>query len=108
MTDAASSFPSNATNYHRMDDGVIDKEERQAIKPAHQRELASRHRGVMQFAAVRTAVWMKDGVKSRVVAGKNKALGKQSRKRMSPFLISGVNVISSEDALFLATIESEA
>jgi hypothetical protein len=71
-----------------MDDGVINKDENKAIKRAHQRELASRHRGVLQFAAVRTAVWMKDGLKSRVVAGKNKVTGQQSRKRTSPSFFS--------------------
>lgn len=64
-----------------MDDGVIDKDEKKAIKRAHTRELASRHRGVMQFAPVRTAIWMKDGVKSRLGGAKNKAAGKKSRQR---------------------------
>jgi hypothetical protein len=64
-----------------MDDGVIDKDEKHAIERAHQRELASRHRGATQFAAVRTAIWMKDGLKSRAVAAKNKALRQHSRKR---------------------------
>ncbi|KAF8323426.1 hypothetical protein DL93DRAFT_2223342 [Clavulina sp. PMI_390] len=67
-------------NSHAMDDGVIDKDEAKALKRAHTRELASRHRGAMQFQAVRTAIWMRDGLKSRAGSMKNKATGKQSRK----------------------------
>lgn len=70
-----------------MDDGKLDKEEKSAIKRAHARELASRHRGIMQFRAMRTAVWMKDGVKSRLGSGKNKAAGKSSRQREFPLII---------------------
>lgn len=64
-----------------MDDGVVDKDEKKAMKRAHERELASRHRGSMQFAPVRTSIWMKDGIKSRLIGLKNKATGKTSRKR---------------------------
>lgn len=51
---------------HFNDDGVIDKEEKKEIKKAKERELHTRHRGNRQFAPVRTAIWTKDGLKTRV------------------------------------------
>lgn len=46
-------------NSHAMDDGVVDSKEKKQIAKAHQKALESRHRGKMQFSAVRTMVWMK-------------------------------------------------
>ena len=46
-------------NAHADDDGVIDKKERKQIYKSHQNALESRHRGKMQFSAVRSIVWMK-------------------------------------------------
>jgi len=67
-------------NAHAADDGVIDKDEKKAIDRAHKRELASRHRGSMQFAPVRTAIWMKDGIKARASSMKDKVTGKKERE----------------------------
>lgn len=53
-------------NAHANDDGVIDKEERKAIKHAHKRQLANRQRGINGFQPYRTAKWMKEGLVSRI------------------------------------------
>ncbi|KAM0755850.1 hypothetical protein T439DRAFT_308275 [Meredithblackwellia eburnea MCA 4105] len=66
-------------NSHAMDDGVIDKDEQKAIDKAHKVALESRHRGVMQFAPYRTAVWMKDGVKDRTKKLTRRLTGKKSK-----------------------------
>lgn len=69
-------------NSHAMDDGVIDKEEQRAIDKAHQKALYARHRGVMQYKAVRTAKWSKDGLKSRVKALKNAITGSGKEEKV--------------------------
>lgn len=65
-------------NAHAADDGVIDKHEKKQLAKAHQKALESRHRGKMQFSAVRTMVWMKDGLKARKNALKYKLPGSGS------------------------------
>ena len=86
------------------DDGVIDKEEAAQIKAAHAKALRAQHRSVlcsafllsscvlradfengccsgpMQFRAVRTAKWSKDGMMDRVRRAKQKVLGGGSKE----------------------------
>ncbi|KAF8513153.1 hypothetical protein BU17DRAFT_77267 [Hysterangium stoloniferum] len=57
-------------NSHANDDGVIDKEEKKAIARAHKRQLANRQRGIHSFRPYRTAVWMKQGLKKRIMPTK--------------------------------------
>ncbi|GAA6059867.1 hypothetical protein JCM10212_007072 [Sporobolomyces blumeae] len=67
-------------NAHANDDGVIDKEEQKRIDRAHKKALEQRHRGKMQFAPVRSAVWAKDGVKDRLRKVGMKITGKSERE----------------------------
>ncbi|GAA5997561.1 hypothetical protein JCM5350_005068 [Sporobolomyces pararoseus] len=67
-------------NAHANDDGVIDKEEQKRIDRAHKKALEQRHRGKMQFAPVRSAVWAKDGMKDRLRKIGNKMTGKSERE----------------------------
>ncbi|KZS93944.1 hypothetical protein SISNIDRAFT_474054 [Sistotremastrum niveocremeum HHB9708] len=57
-------------NSHAMDDGVIDKDEKKAISRAHSRQLHNRQRGIAGFRPYRTLVWMKQGIKSRIIPSK--------------------------------------
>lgn len=72
-------------NSHANDDGVIDASEKKAIKRAHTKALHSRHRGAMQFAPVRTSVWMKEGVAKRTKTLKNKITGHVEHQGPRPF-----------------------
>lgn len=60
--------------------------EERELKREHERQLKSRHRGVMQFAPARTAVWMKHGVQERASKIKKKLTGDTTRQR--EFLLS--------------------
>ncbi|BGP55089.1 hypothetical protein JCM8202v2_002684 [Rhodotorula sphaerocarpa] len=62
-------------NAHADDDGVVDEHEQKEIDRAHKKALESRHRGKMQFNAVRTGVWAKDGFKDRARTVKDKVTG---------------------------------
>ena len=53
-------------NSHANDDGVITRSERREMNRLFTRELHMRHRGIMGYTPVRTAVWAKDGLKSHV------------------------------------------
>ncbi|WFD33258.1 hypothetical protein MCUN1_000071 [Malassezia cuniculi] len=53
-------------NSHAMDDGVITAQERRAISKAKMQGLHVRHRGIMGYAPVRTAVWAKDGLRDHL------------------------------------------
>jgi hypothetical protein len=65
-------------NAHAYDDGVIDKKEKKALEAAHKKQLHNRHRGIAQFRPYRTAIWMKEGIKKRVIPKKSN--GKRERK----------------------------
>ncbi|GAA5950615.1 hypothetical protein JCM10213_006938 [Rhodosporidiobolus nylandii] len=67
-------------NSHANDDGVIDKHERREIDRAHRKALESRHRGKMQFRAVRSYVWAKDGAKDRLKGVKDKLTGHSKKE----------------------------
>ncbi|GAA5909086.1 uncharacterized protein JCM6883_002600 [Sporobolomyces salmoneus] len=67
-------------NAHANDDGVVDKEEQKRIDRAHKKALEQRHRGKMQFAPVRSAVWAKDGMKDRLRKIGQKMTGKSERE----------------------------
>lgn len=60
-------------NAHAYDDGVVDKEEKKALQRAHTKQLHNRHRGVAQFQPYRTAIWMKEGIKRRIIPKKKPA-----------------------------------
>ncbi|KAF5369071.1 hypothetical protein D9758_002979 [Tetrapyrgos nigripes] len=53
-------------NAHAYDDGVIDAEEKKALKRAHKKQLENRQRGINGFRPYRTGIWMKEGLKSRI------------------------------------------
>jgi hypothetical protein len=67
-------------NSHAADDGVIDKQEQREIATAHKKALESRHRGKMQFRAIRSYVWAKDGAKDRVSSLKDKLTGHSKKE----------------------------
>lgn len=69
-------------NTHAYDDGVVTKEEEKALEEAHKRQLHNRHRGIAQFRPYRTAIWMKQGVKDRVIP--KKKTGKRERRSTVP------------------------
>lgn len=69
-------------NSHAADDGVIDRHERSAIRQAKREALHSRHRGSYGYGAVRTAVWAKDSLHSRVHSVKHKITGHAERDQM--------------------------
>jgi hypothetical protein len=50
---------------------VVDSKEKKAIERAHKRQMANRQRGVNGFKPWRTAKWMKEGLKSRVLPSKS-------------------------------------
>lgn len=58
-------------NSHADDDGVIDKNEKKAMKKAHKRQLANRQRGIHGYRPYRTAIWMKEGIKRRIIPSKS-------------------------------------
>ncbi|PVG01479.1 hypothetical protein CPB86DRAFT_781696 [Serendipita vermifera] len=58
-------------NAHAYDDGVVDKKEKKALEAAHKKQLQNRHRGIAQFRPYRTAIWMKEGIKRRVIPKKS-------------------------------------
>ncbi|KIY63684.1 hypothetical protein CYLTODRAFT_493697 [Cylindrobasidium torrendii FP15055 ss-10] len=60
-------------NSHANDDGVIDKDEQRALDKAHKRQLANRQRGINGFRPYRTGIWMKEGIKSRLMPAKGSA-----------------------------------
>ncbi|SCV68713.1 BQ2448_834 [Microbotryum intermedium] len=66
-------------NSHANDDGVIDRHEKE-IDRAHKKALESRHRGKMQFAPVRTGIWAKDGLSSRIDRVKRRLTGKSLKQ----------------------------
>ncbi|KAG8908594.1 hypothetical protein FRB99_004882 [Tulasnella sp. 403] len=57
-------------NAHAADDGVIDKEERKALKKAESRQLENRQRGIAGYKPYRTMKWVKEGIKSRIMPEK--------------------------------------
>ncbi|GAA5828103.1 hypothetical protein JCM11251_002590 [Rhodosporidiobolus azoricus] len=67
-------------NSHASDDGVIDKHEQRQIDRAHKKALESRHRGKMQYAPIRSAVWAKDGAKDRLKGLKDKLTGNSKKE----------------------------
>lgn len=68
-------------NAHAADDGVVDKQEKKAIKQAESRQLQNRQRGVAGFKPYRTMQWMKQGLKSRIHPDKP---SKREREFASP------------------------
>ncbi|EIN09925.1 hypothetical protein PUNSTDRAFT_143315 [Punctularia strigosozonata HHB-11173 SS5] len=69
-----------AKNAHANDDGVIDPKEAKALKQEKTHQLNMRHRGVMQYAPVRTAKWSKEGLVRRAKTIKDKISGNKSRE----------------------------
>ncbi|SGY31845.1 BQ5605_C002g01266 [Microbotryum silenes-dioicae] len=67
-------------NSHADDDGGIDKQEKKQINRAHKKALESRHRGKMQFAPVRTGIWAKDSLSSRIDRVKRRMTGKSLKQ----------------------------
>lgn len=65
-------------NAHFADDGVIDKREKKELEAAHKRQLHNRQRGIAGFRPYRTAQWVKQGIKSRILP--KKGSGKRERK----------------------------
>ncbi len=88
-------------NAHAYDDGVISKGEKKALDAAHKKQLHNRHRGVAQFKPYRTAIWMKEGLKSRVT------LGKSSGKREREFCLRSLHH-TQPNLLSLAAVRTEA
>lgn len=85
--------------------------EERELKREHERQLRSRHRGAMQFAPARTAVWIKHGVQERASKIKKKLTGDTTRQRGS--FLSLFAVLDEADVfdfflLGIATIASEA
>jgi hypothetical protein len=66
-------------NSHAADDGVIDRKEQKQINRAKSEALHSRHRGVMGYGSARSAVWAKDGIRSRIRRTTDKIRGKKGR-----------------------------
>ncbi|QRV98489.1 C2 domain-containing protein [Ceratobasidium sp. AG-Ba] len=58
-------------NAHFADDGVIDKKEQKQLDAAHKRQLHNRQRGIAGLRPYRTAQWMKQGIKSRLMPKKS-------------------------------------
>ncbi|KAG8695995.1 hypothetical protein FRC08_007433 [Ceratobasidium sp. 394] len=58
-------------NAHFGDDGTIDKNEQKELDAAHKRQLHNRQRGIAGIRVYRTAQWMKQGVKSRLMPKKS-------------------------------------
>ncbi|KAK7462733.1 hypothetical protein VKT23_007320 [Stygiomarasmius scandens] len=53
-------------NAHAYDDGVVDPEEKKALRRAHKKQLENRQRGINGFRPYRTGKWMKQGLMSRI------------------------------------------
>lgn len=53
------------------DDGVIDKKEQKQLDAAHKRQLHNRQRGIAGLRPYRTAQWMKQGIKNRLMPKKS-------------------------------------
>lgn len=66
-------------NSHAMDDGVITAQERRALSKAKMQGLHVRHRGIMGYAPVRTAVWARDGLRDHIRTIGDKVSGKVRR-----------------------------
>lgn len=66
-------------NSHAMDDGVITAQERRAISRAKMQGLHVRHRGIMGYGPVRTAVWAKDGIRDHIRSLGDHIRGKERR-----------------------------
>jgi hypothetical protein len=60
------------TNSHAADDGVVDKQERREITQAHKKAL--------EFRAIRSYVWAKDGAKDRLQNVKDKLTGHSKKE----------------------------
>ncbi|KAG8772899.1 hypothetical protein FRC12_002832 [Ceratobasidium sp. 428] len=58
-------------NAHFADDGVVDKKEQKELDAAQKRQLHNRQRGIAGIRVYRTAQWMKQGVKSRLMPKKS-------------------------------------
>ncbi|KAJ1306315.1 hypothetical protein OPQ81_011012 [Rhizoctonia solani] len=58
-------------NAHFADDGVIDKHEKKELDAAHKRQLHNRQRGIAGYRPYRTAQWMKQGIKNRIMPKKS-------------------------------------
>ncbi|CAE6349629.1 unnamed protein product [Rhizoctonia solani] len=58
-------------NAHFADDGVIDKREKKELEAAQKRQLHNRQRGIAGYRPYRTAQWMKQGIKSRLMPKKS-------------------------------------
>ena len=58
-------------NAHFEDDGVIDKREKKELEAAQKRQLHNRQRGIAGLRPYRTAQWMKQGIKSRLMPKKS-------------------------------------
>ncbi|KAJ1299755.1 hypothetical protein OPQ81_000666 [Rhizoctonia solani] len=58
-------------NAHLADDGVIDKHEKKELDAAHKRQLHNRQRGIAGYRPYRTAQWMKQGIKNRIMPKKS-------------------------------------
>jgi hypothetical protein len=68
-------------NAQRVDEnGELPKKDQKAMENEKKRQLQLRHRGVMQFAPVRTATWSKQGIKQRMHNFKNILTGDKDRK----------------------------
>jgi hypothetical protein len=72
-------------NAHVYDDGVLDKDEKKALDAAHKKQLHNRHRGVAQYRPYRTAIWMKEGIKKRVLPKKKSSKREREFSRFSLF-----------------------
>ncbi|KEP50963.1 hypothetical protein V565_070100 [Rhizoctonia solani 123E] len=60
-------------NAHFEDDGVVDKREKKELDAAHKRQLHNRQRGITSYRPYRTAQWVKQGIKSRLMPKKSSA-----------------------------------
>jgi hypothetical protein len=64
-------------------DGEISKSDQKQIDAEKKHQLQMRHRGVMQFAPVRTATWTKQGIKARASRLKAKITGGDSEPKQT-------------------------
>ena len=65
--------------------GDLSRKEQKEIDDAKARQLALRHRGVMQYKAARTAKWSKEGLRKRAGTLKDKITGgSQSNRDRNP------------------------
>ncbi|THG95827.1 hypothetical protein EW026_g5890 [Hermanssonia centrifuga] len=61
--------------------GELSRKDKKEIDDEKQHQLQMRHRGVMQYQAVRTSKWSKEGIKRRAEAIKDKITGNNSKDR---------------------------